>query len=371
MKPLELIFATLLAVGALQGLVYAVILWRAKGNNNSANTFLATILLFFSYRLIVELLKLFGLGNYDVFYHIFLEYNWIYGALIYFFVKAFITPNFKFDLKLEWIHFLPVLIEFGWSNFIKTQNFYWDGTKESLSSLGYWGYVIWMHYPTQYIISAALVVFYCVKSRKLLQKMDYPLYEIMAENTIWVKRILIIMMTFSIVVIAVVMIDLLFFEYAFNRSYHYPIFIGMALITYSLGLLGFSKKDVPVIKPKVVLDSKEKDVLERIAKHIKLAMTQDKIYKNPKLSVKLLSEHIGEKSYLITKSLSLIKNKKFNDYINEYRIEELKSLLKEEKNAQFTLLALAFEAGFNSKASFNRAVKKQTGKSPSDLKSTL
>ena len=58
----------------------------------------------------------------------------------------------------------------------------------------------------------------------------------------------------------------------------------------------------------------------------------------------------------------------FNDFINEYRIEELKKLLNDPKNNNFTLLSLAFEAGFNSKASFNRAVKKLTGKSPSALK---
>ena len=78
------------------------------------------------------------------------EFNWIYGALIYFFVKAYVTPKFRLNFKRDWIHFLPVIIEFLWSNYIKSQNFYWDGTRESLSWLGYWGYVVWMHYPTMY-----------------------------------------------------------------------------------------------------------------------------------------------------------------------------------------------------------------------------
>jgi AraC-like DNA-binding protein len=46
----------------------------------------------------------------------------------------------------------------------------------------------------------------------------------------------------------------------------------------------------------------------------------------------------------------------------------LKRLLSDEKNKNYTLLALAYEAGFNSKASFNRAVKKLTGKPPGALK---
>jgi hypothetical protein len=125
MKPLELLLVILLSIGAIQGIIYGIILWRNKGQNSIANNFLATILFFFSYRLIVEILKLFGIGYYDFFYHILLEYNWIYGALIYFFVKAYATPNFKLNFKKDWIHFVPVAIEFVWSNFIKSQNFYW------------------------------------------------------------------------------------------------------------------------------------------------------------------------------------------------------------------------------------------------------
>jgi hypothetical protein len=124
MKPLEVLLTVLLGIGAIQGLVYGIILWNNNSQNRTANKFLATILFFFSYRLIVEILKLFNIGFYDFWYHFLLEYNWIYGALIYFFVKAYITPKFKLNLKNDWIHFLPVGIEFLWSNFIKSQNFY-------------------------------------------------------------------------------------------------------------------------------------------------------------------------------------------------------------------------------------------------------
>ena len=173
---------------------------------------------------------------------------------------------------------------------------------------------------------------------------------------------------YSIIVIAVVLIDYIFFDYAFNRFYHYPIFLGMALITYWLGIEGFNKKDKQVIKIKSVLDPKERLQLEVIASKLKALMEEEKAYKNPDITLSSLSKSIGEKSYLTTKSLNIVFEKKFNDFINEYRIEELKTLLKDPKNSNYTLLSLAFEAGFNSKASFNRAVKKLTGKSPSALK---
>jgi len=368
-KPLEILLIILLALGAVQGIVYGIILWRNKTANIPANKLLSSILFFFSYRLIVEILKFFDIGNYDIWYHILLEYNWIYGALIFFFVKAYVTPNFKLKFRRDWIHFLPVIIEFIWSNFIKSQNFYWDGTRESLSWLGYYGYIVWMHYPTMFLVSALLVIFYTYQAEKFLKPHTHEAYEVLYENTKWIKRLLKILRVFSILIIGIVLIDFFFFDYAFNRWYHYPLFIGMALITYWLGIEGFGKRHESCIKMKAVLSPKEKQQLENIAEDIKQIMEEEKAYKDPDLSLSSLSKRIDTKSYLTTKSLNTVFSMNFNDFINSYRIEELKRLLEDPKNDNFTLLALAFEVGFNSKASFNRAVKKLTGKPPSYLKS--
>nr|WP_246615810.1 helix-turn-helix transcriptional regulator [Aquimarina litoralis] len=98
-------------------------------------------------------------------------------------------------------------------------------------------------------------------------------------------------------------------------------------------------------------------------------MLEEQLFKDPELTLASLSKQLDVKPYLVTKCLNTIYQKKFNDYINELRIEEVKRLLNDPKNDNFTLLALAYEAGFNSKASFNRAVKKITGNPPSALKS--
>ena len=368
MKSHELFLVILLSIGAIQGLIYAMILWRTKSENHAANKFLSAILFFFTYRLLVEILKLFGIGYYDVFYHLLLEYNWIYGALIYFFIKAYITPKFNLSWRKDWIHFLPVIIEFAWSNFIKSQNFYWDGTRESLSWLGYWGYVVWMQWPTQYIISATLIIIYIWKAERLLKNLRFETYEIIPQKTKWIRRVLFILKWYSALVILVVLVDFLFFDYAFNRSYHYFIFVGMALITYWLGIEGYNRKNDTPIKLKTILDPKEMEQLRVVDERLKRLMEIQHIYKEPDLSLSKLANQLDVKSYLVTKCLSVIHQTKFNDYINSYRIDEVKRLLKDPKNNRFTLLSIAFDAGFNSKASFNRAVKKLTGKSPSALK---
>jgi len=280
-----------------------------------------------------------------------------------------VNPNFKL-LRKDWIHFLPVLIEFAWSFFIKAQNFYWDGTRESLSWLGYWGYVVWMHYPTMFVISGALIIFYSSKAEKILSStIEVEGFRIIEEKLHWIKRVVLVMKIFSIIYVLGILIDFFFFNFASNFFYGHPVFIGMAIITYWLGLEGFSRRKESAFKPIAIISDKEKEQLQNIRKTLEVTMQTEQLFKDPELTLASLSKQLSVKPYLVTKCLNTIYKKKFNDYINELRFEEVKKLLENPKNDKLTLLALAYEAGFNSKASFNRAVKKITGNPPSALKS--
>ncbi len=367
MDTLTILLVILLAIGAIQGLIFGIVLCNILTIHKKANRFLAAILFFFTYRLIAEILHFFGLGRYDTLYYILLEFNWIYGALIYFFAASYVNPKFKLD-RSQWIHFLPVIIEVSWSFFIKSQNFYWDGTRESLSWLGYWGYVVWMHYPTMYVIGGALIIYYSFKAKKIL---DHPPeisgYVLKPDQLGWIKRVVLVLRWFSIFFTAVTLVDYLFFDYAF-KQFGYPIFIIMAVITYWLGLEGFSRRNQEAFKQVSIPSEKELNQLKTIAEKIETAMTAEKLYKNPELTVAMLSNAIDVKSYLVTKALTTVFQTKFNDYVNDYRFRELKSLIADPDNKKFTLLSLAFDAGFNSKASFIRTVKKLTGKSPKHLR---
>lgn len=367
METKDVLLTILLSIGAIQGIVYGISLWGTTTIHKFANRFLAAILFFFSYRLIVEIFHFFGLGRYDTWYYLFLELNWVYGALIYFFVLSYINPRFKWESKY-WVHFLPVSLEIIWSFYIKSQNFYWDGTRESLSALGYYGYVVWMHYPTMYVVSGILIIWYSLKSLRLLNEHSTPQgFKLLTGKLNWIKRVVITLALFSIVFTLVTIIDWLFFDYAFN-FFGYPIFIIMAVITYWLGVEGFSRRNKEAFQKVAIVSEEERKQLEVIAMKLKVIINDEAVFKDPDLTLSKLSKKLNTKPYLLTKTLNIVLNKRFTDYINELRIEEVKRLLKEPQNSKYTLLALSFEAGFNSKASFNRAVKKITGKPPSALK---
>ena len=56
------------------------------------------------------------------------------------------------------------------------------------------------------------------------------------------------------------------------------------------------------------------------------------------------------------------------DFVNEFRIKEAKSILKDPSKKEFTVLEILYEVGFNSKSSFNTAFKKHTGLTPTQFR---
>jgi AraC-like DNA-binding protein/uncharacterized membrane protein (GlpM family) len=108
--------------------------------------------------------------------------------------------------------------------------------------------------------------------------------------------------------------------------------------------------------------------LEELNNKLEKAILEDKVFLNPKLTVKILATEIdsNEKymSYLINKKY----DKNFSNFINEHRIEFAKKILVDKDYNQYTIEAIGGLSGFNSKSGFNTLFKKYTGLTPSKYK---
>ena len=101
------------------------------------------------------------------------------------------------------------------------------------------------------------------------------------------------------------------------------------------------------------------------------AMETDKLYLNGKLSIQDVSNELNIPKQYISEVLNEHMNTNFQDFINEYRVEEFIKRLKNDHNNQFTLLGIATEVGFNSKSSFNAIFKKFKDVTPTQFKKNL
>ncbi len=105
---------------------------------------------------------------------------------------------------------------------------------------------------------------------------------------------------------------------------------------------------------------------ERLINQLQAHMEQAKPFIDPGLTLGKLSTQLDTTPEFLSGIINTRLNRNFYDFINHYRIEEFKSQCAEPKNSGFTLISMAFESGFNSKATFNRVFKKETGVTPGE-----
>ena len=92
-------------------------------------------------------------------------------------------------------------------------------------------------------------------------------------------------------------------------------------------------------------------------------METERLFLQSELSLRELAQHLNTNTSLLSKTINQVFEMNFNDYINSLRIEEFITSYRKDSES-FTMIALAFDAGFNSTATFNRAFKKAKGQSP-------
>ena len=101
--------------------------------------------------------------------------------------------------------------------------------------------------------------------------------------------------------------------------------------------------------------------------HIKQFMDMEKPYLNSALTLTSLSDRLKMKPIHLSQILNEELNENFYTFINRYRVDESKKLLLDPRYSYYNILGIALEAGFNSKTTFNKAFKENTGMSPSEF----
>jgi TolB-like protein/AraC-like DNA-binding protein len=121
------------------------------------------------------------------------------------------------------------------------------------------------------------------------------------------------------------------------------------------------KKQIRIAAPKALMSVAETDMVLAI---FGKGMKEEKWFQNPSLSLRELAEKLNISSNKLSWLLNERIGKNFNEYINSLRLEYFKENALNPANSHFTLLALAYESGFNSKSVFNGFFKKIEGMTP-------
>ena len=165
-------------------------------------------------------------------------------------------------------------------------------------------------------------------------------------------------------------------------------FIGLTILTFLFTIFGFHQPSIfeelvrykekeaspeePADPRKKYARSglKKKDVEKYISK-IGKYMVIEKPYLDRELTIYDLSEQIKIPRHFLSEVINEHLGKNFYQFINDYRIEEVKQRMVDPAYAHLTILAIAYDSGFNAKSSFNTIFKEKTGMTPSEYQRSI
>jgi AraC-like DNA-binding protein len=405
------IYAVVLLFAFTQGMIYTVLLIKRGIQEERPSDFwlagLIVSLCIFNLHWMLGFMGIHVLGQELWFFP--QNIGLIIGPIIYYYLKAQINADFVFT-RSDFRHFIPFLVYFLYhlSIFLGGETFigWWDTQVHTPLHIG----------DIEVIAEYTSVAIYMVASWRLYQKYLLWLPQERSDTEgvrfEWYRHFL------WAVVLGVCSAFVLFIVAFWVQLSFQEIWIQRALIgvlIFYISIAGYTqmqprylvfdenkenapktateKTEIPIENPILTTENNEITVfnaeksteippsvqttkienrmdaadIEKWKMKIDNLMRQEKLYLNSELTLTELSDKLDSHNSLISNVINAGFEKNFNDFTNEFRVNLFKEKIKDPKLKHLTLLALAFECGFNSKSTFNRAVKKATGALPSDF----
>jgi putative ABC transport system permease protein len=351
------------------GLTFTLQLWFTKRNNRAANRFLglalATIVLQMAWVLCIDI----RLSTY------FPRWSWLplqfslaLGPLIYFYVLKLTRPKYKFRWK-DLPHFIPLLLQQG---ILVLQ------VKESIrtGAATYDTLIFRQTGPVLHLLAAISAITYLYWSHRLIERFyrglkfnggDRYRYELR-----WLHRLLAVFGLLWLLWIPFTAVDYLYYHNQLGIGAYYPLYLLLAVMIIWIAVVAFLRSEVSVQgREPLVSKPSPSGELRQKGIWLKKAMEVNLLYRDADLSLGSLAEMLGMHPHDLSRIVNVALKKNFSDFINEYRIREVTRKMQDPTYDRITLLGIAFDSGFNSKTTFNRAFREMTGKSPAEYKNDL
>lgn len=303
----------------------------------------------------------------------------LYGPMLYLYVLYSLKPDQQFTWKI-FLHFVPVVLTYLYL----ADFFYFYSFEQQLLAIN------WQVDNFSTFLSFSLYAFilsgiaYPIYSYYLLGKHSQLIQDNFAFNESinlnWLKYC-IWGIGFIYLVVGLLSTPLItFIPFDFDTSM--IVYSLLILFVFFLGYFGIKHQGIFVEnsthKTSLVESTsmseykrsglKEEDALLYQQKLSHLMKTA-KPYLEPKLTLSNLADELNTSVNHLSQVINQYEEKNFFDFVNAYRVEEFKVRAVDPANSNFSILAIAFDSGFNSKSSFNQVFKKVTGQTPSQYMS--
>lgn len=379
-------YIILLFIGIAQGL-FLVLLLLSKKENHAANLMLALLVLF--YTLLIGQVVGFSFEIFKKVPHLitlFAGIPLIFGPLHYMYVRILVTGK-RINVKTDFIHLAPYLINLGFYAkyfFQRPADLALDIIRFRTEPPPIFLFTVWT-----FTFQGLLYMFFSLMliighSKKIKNEYSY----IEKINLNWLNNITKLTLLVWIVVFINNLVNR-FIVIPINNT-EMPVALSFTILIYIMGYLGLNQAEI--FTPSVGKDNStnnENKILEKIAskkyeksglsedkakkylKNLLKLMNEEKIYRESCLTLKDLAKKLSITSHNLSEIINTQLNQSFFELINSYRINDVKEAMTNPDKDNLTILALALDAGFNSKSSFNSLFKKHTNMTPSQYRKSI
>ena len=347
--------------GAIQGFLLCWILFKKKQLNVKAlNSFILFLFSLSFLNLFYALLDSNILNLYKPLYVFPFPYRYLIG------VGFFLYINYSFQQKdsskkSKWLLYIPALI-------FTLLHIYWFSISVYENSYRIISEVVKSNFfrINEYVYLFYTIILVIFSLKTVLDFSKKKIHRKNIKNIRWLKHLSIVFLTKLSLDLILFSVDLILHDGKESLLFFYPNFILNTIFIYWIGYIGFIKPHLLVSKIKVL--SIDGDSVENKLSDL---MTIQEIYRNKKLTLSNVAALLSVKEQDLSSFINDKYMKNFSEFINEYRINKVKQLIETDLSQKYTMSALAEQAGFNSKSSFNSIFKKQTGITPTEYKKTL
>jgi len=153
----------------------------------------------------------------------------------------------------------------------------------------------------------------------------------------------------------------------------------LSLSIFALGYKGILQKEIlfpkSLVKPQSIeltastapVTKPDNGLIEKLQQYMK----NEKPFLDPELSLSALAKAMGINRNQLSQLINTGIGENFYDFINKYRVEEVKRLMVDPQKQNYNLLGMALEAGFKSKSTFNLIFKRFTGLTPTEYRKNI
>ena len=391
----ESILNVIYYLGALQGVILSVFLLRSKMNVTTSRligllTFLwATILISFALQ---------SKGLFITYPHLLKTISHLELAflpLFYLSIKYLVSSH-KFFEKKDLIHFIPLVF-----NILLFSEFYFNSGNEKLEiSRSGEGFYYIASIISNEILSIQGIV-YPILSLLLIKNYNekLPNYQSNIDVTVIKGMKIGTILIFIAWMIGALDVHLAMFNLHFGYDLFLFVYLFLVVIIYILSyvvlrspetfklsvqkneeiqygqIYTYKRSDEPL---ELISNSNQEDTVsieffneDKLSSNLFDYMNNEKPYLNPKLSLQELAENLNISRHQLSALINEKQKINFYEFINTYRVNEMKRLMTDPKKQHLKMVSLAYESGFNSKASFNRIFKQLTRQTPTEFKEEL